>query len=165
MSLRPAFGQGLALLVLVLAVVTLPKYDPTNPQFDETDPLLGKTHLVEVDFKAARATSKPFPVDLLLTSLTYDTEGKLYAAAGVGFTASTAALYEADMEAGELNLVGEMAGASQVVTGMAFDGDGNMLAIDGMNVDELISLDSATGAVKERTGKLGLGTPKGLVHI
>lgn len=169
----PEIGTGVSAIALhptkphhgVLSIVTLPKYDPTNPQFDEKDPLLGKTHLVEVDFEAARATSKPFPVDLLLTSLAYDADGKLYAAAGVGFTASTASLYEADMEAGELILVGEMSGASQVVTGMAFDGDGNMLAIDGMTADELISLDSATGAVKERTGKLGLGTPKGLVYI
>ena len=57
----PDIGTGVSAVALhptkahhgVLSVVTLPKYDPTNPEFDENDPLLGKTHLVEVDFKAA----------------------------------------------------------------------------------------------------------------
>ena len=169
----PKVGTGVSAVAMhptkphhgVLAVITLPEYDPIDPQFDENDPLLGKTHLVEVDFKAARATGKPFASELLLTSLTYDASGALYATAGVGFTASTASLYAIDMQAGELNLVGEIEGASQVVTGMAFDADGTMLAIDGMNVDELISLDVTNGSVKERAGKLGIVTPKGLVYI
>ena len=169
----PEIGTGVSAIAMhptkrhhgVLAVVTLPKYDPTNPEFDENDPLLGATHIVEVDFEAARATGTPIKVEQLLTSLTYDGTGNLYAAAGMGFTASTAQLYSVDLAAGELSLVGDFLGASQVVTGMVFDPEGNMLAIDGMQVDELVHVDSTTGEVTERTGKLGISTPKGLVYI
>ena len=169
----PDVGTGVSAIALhptkahhgVLSVVTLPKYNPEDPQFDENDPLLGATHIVEVDFKAARATGKPVKVERLLTSLTYDGAGNLYAASGMGFTASTAQLFAVDMEAGEMNLVGDFEGASQVVTGMVFGPEGDMFAIDGMLIDELVHVDSTTGAVTERTGKLGISTPKGLVYI
>ncbi|MDZ4781631.1 MAG: hypothetical protein SGJ19_15375 [Planctomycetia bacterium] len=113
---------------------------------------------VSLDTGAVLGPALVLPERKAINALTYSPDGQtLYA------TDADGALATLNTTSGVLTRIGDPAGLSSFVTGLAFrPEDGALFAIDAGFNDRLVELDPNTGALVEALGRLGIGGPSGL---
>ncbi len=113
---------------------------------------------VSLDNGAVLGPALVLPERKAINAITYSPDGlTLYA------TDPDGALATLNTTTGVLTRIGDPAGVSNFVTGLAFrPEDGALFAIDAGFNDRLVQLDPSTGALIEGLGRLGIGGPSGL---
>jgi len=116
---------------------------------------------VSLDTGAVLGPALVLPERTAINALAYSPDGLLLYA-----TDAQGALALLNPTTGVLTRIGDPAGLSSFITGLAFRPEDNVLfAIDAGFNDRLVRLNPLTGALVEIVGSLGLGGPSGLAFV